>query len=140
MYAIRSYYASGGQNTTHTYLDQGEFPVTLTVYSQQGCVDTITKNIEIVDDHRIYFPNAINLRSPGNDEFYPIGVGVDEDNYQMTIYNRWGEMIFQTRDWYTHWQGRYDMDKGDYVPQGVYTYVVKLRDKYGKDYTRNNFV
>ncbi len=126
---------SGGQNTTHTYLDQGEFPVTLTVYSQQGCVDTITKNIEIVDDHRIYFPNAINLRSPGNDEFYPIGVGVDEDNYQMTIYNRWGEMIFQTRDWYTHWQGRYDMDKGDYVPQGVYTYVVKLRDKYGKDYT-----
>ncbi len=126
---------SGGQNPTHTYLEQGEFPVTLTVYSQQGCVDTVTKIIEIIDDHRIYFPTAINLRSPGNDEFYPIGVGVDEENYKMTIYNRWGEMVFQTSDWYTHWKGRYDMDKGDYVPQGVYTYVVVLRDKYGKDYT-----
>jgi PKD repeat protein len=126
---------SGGQNPTHTYLEQGEFPVTLTVYSQQGCLDTVTKNIEIIDDHRIYFPTAINLRSPGNDEFYPIGVGVDEESYRMTIYNRWGELIFTTNDWYTHWKGRYEMDKGDYVPQGVYTYVVVLRDKYGKDYT-----
>ncbi len=126
---------SGAQDPSHAFLDQGEFPVTLTVYSQEGCVDTITKNIEIIDDHRIYFPTAINLRSPGNDEFYPIGVGVDEENYQMTIYNRWGEMVFTTKDWYTHWQGRYSMDKGDYVPQGVYTYVVTLRDKYGKDYT-----
>ena len=81
---------SGMQNPTHVYMEQGEFPVTLTVASAQGCVDTITKNINIIDDHRIYFPTAINLRSPGNDEFYPIGVGVDEDNYRMTIYNRWG--------------------------------------------------
>ena len=126
---------SGNQNPVHVYMAQGEFPVTLTVYSQEGCLDTVTKIIEIIDDHRIYFPTAINLRSPGNDEFYPIGVGVDEENYQMTIYNRWGEMIFTTKDWNTHWKGRYNLDKGDYVPQGVYSYVVTLRDKYGKDYT-----
>ncbi len=126
---------SGAQHPIHAYMEQGEFPVTLTVYSQEGCTDSIVKTIEIIDDHRIYFPTAINLRSPGNDEFYPIGVGIDEDNYQMTIYNRWGEMIFTTKDWSTHWKGRYSMDKGDYVPQGVYTYVVTLRDKYGKDYT-----
>lgn len=131
---------SGSQNPVHVYMEQGEFPVTLTVYSQEGCLDTVTKIIEIIDDHRIYFPTAINLRSPGNDEFYPIGVGVDVDNYQMTIYNRWGEMIFTTKDWSTHWKGRYNMDKGDYVPQGVYTYVVTLRDKYGKDYTYSGTV
>ena len=124
---------SKAQNPTHTYMEQGEFPVTLTVASLHSCLDSITKNIVINEDHRIYFPTAINLRSPGNDEFYPIGVGIDEENYEMTIYNRWGEPIFTTKDWYTHWKGRYNMDKGDYVPEGVYTYVVKLRDKYGKD-------
>jgi PKD repeat protein len=123
------------QNPVHIYMAQGEFPVTQRVYSQQGCVDSVTKYITINEDHRIYFPTAINLRSPGNDEFYPIGVGVDVDNYQMTIYNRWGEVIFTTTDWNTHWKGRYSQDKGDYVPQGVYVYVVTLRDKYGKDYT-----
>ncbi len=126
---------SGNQNPVHVYLEQGEFPVTLTVYSQEGCTDTVVKMIDIIDDHRIYFPTAINLRSPGNDEFWPIGVGIDEDNYTMTIYNRWGEMIFTTRDYSQHWKGRYSQDKGDYVPQGVYSYVVTLRDKYGKDYT-----
>lgn len=126
---------SGSQNPVHVYLEQGEFPVTLTVYSQEGCIDTVVKMIDIIDDHRIYFPTAINLRSPGNDEFWPIGVGIDEDNYTMTIYNRWGELIFTTRDYSQHWKGRYSQDKGDYVPQGVYSYVVTLRDQYGKDYT-----
>jgi PKD repeat protein len=125
---------SGVQSPTHVYMEQGEFPVTLVVVNTQSCLDSITKNIVIMEDHRIYFPTAINLRSPGNDEFYPIGVGVDTDNYQMTIYDRWGELIFTTKDWNTHWKGRYN-NKGDYVPQGVYTYIVTLRDKYAKDYT-----
>ncbi|HOZ29751.1 MAG TPA: PKD domain-containing protein, partial [Bacteroidales bacterium] len=125
---------SGAQNPTHVYMEQGEFPVTLVVVNTQSCIDSIVKNIVIMEDHRIYFPTAINLRSPGNDEFYPIGVGIDEDNYQMTIYDRWGELIFTTKDWNTHWEGRFN-NKGDYVPQGVYTYIVTLRDKYGKDYT-----
>lgn len=126
---------SAAQDPTHTFMEQGVFPVSLTVASSHGCIDSITKNITINEEHRIYFPTAINLRSPGNDEFYPIGVGVDEENYQMTIYDRWGEPIFTTKDWNVHWKGRYTMNKGDYVPQGVYSYVVKLRDKYGKDRT-----
>ena len=130
---------SSETNPTHVYFNQGEFPVTLTVYSQYACKDTVTKQITIIDDLRIYFPTAINLRSPGNNEFYPKGVGIDVENYQMTIYNRWGEIIYTTRDYNGRWQGRYNNNKGDFVPQGVYTYVVTLRDKYGKDYTFSGY-
>jgi hypothetical protein len=130
---------SSSQNPTNVYFREGEFPVTLIVYSQHACVDSITKEVSIIDDLRIYFPTAINLRSPGNHEFYPKGVGIDVENYQMTIYNRWGEEIYTTTNYDARWQGRYSNNKGDFVPQGVYTYLVTLRDKYGRDYTFSGF-
>lgn len=126
---------SSEQSPTHVYFAQGEYPVKLLVYSKHACKDSIVKHVNIIDDMRIYFPTAINVRSPGNHEFYPKGVGIDVENYRMSIFNRWGEMIYTTRNYDDRWQGRYNNNKGDYVPQGVYTYVVTLRDKYGKDYT-----
>ncbi|MDD4150200.1 MAG: gliding motility-associated C-terminal domain-containing protein [Bacteroidales bacterium] len=119
---------------------EDEFPVLRPAYSQDGYIDTTLTAMESIPDYRIYFPTAINLRSLGNDEFYPIGVGVDEEAYQMTIYSRWGEIIFTTKNWNTHWKGRYDFDKGDYVPQGVYNYVVTLRDINAKSHTHTGTV
>jgi hypothetical protein len=128
-------YDSGEQHPSHTFYGQGEFPVTLIAYSQDGCVDTVVHNIDIIEDHRLYMPTAINIRTPGNDELYPKGVGFDYDTYNFAVYNRWGEMIFATNNINEHWKGRYNQNKGDYVPQGVYSWIITLQDKWGKDHT-----
>ncbi|HQL70454.1 MAG TPA: PKD domain-containing protein, partial [Bacteroidales bacterium] len=128
-------YTSGEQNPQHTYFTYGLFPVQLVAFSQEGCSDTVVKNVEIIESLLFYVPNAINIRTPGNDEFYPKGSGVDLLSYEMTIFNRWGEEIFHTNDFYARWQGRYNQNKGDYVPQGVYAWIITLKDKWGKDHT-----
>ncbi|NLA25555.1 MAG: PKD domain-containing protein, partial [Bacteroidales bacterium] len=128
-------YKSGLQNPQHTYLDYGKYPVKLIAYSKEGCSDTVVKAVEIIEDMLFYVPTAINVRSPGNNEFYPKGTGIDFLSYTLTVYNRWGEPIFITHDFNERWQGRYSNNKGDYVPQGVYAWVITLTDKWGKDHT-----
>jgi len=123
------------QNPDHVFSEAGEIPVTLIAYNNIGCTDTIVQSVNIIEEHRFYVPNAINVRSPGNDEFYPHGVGIDITSYEMTIFNRWGEPIFTTKDINEHWKGRSNNNMGDYVQQGVYTWVITLRDKFGKDHT-----
>lgn len=131
---------SGSQNPEHTYYSQGIFPVQLVAFSQEGCSDTIVKNVEIIEDLLFYVPTAINIRTPGNDEFYPKGSGIDLLSYEMSVFDRWGEEIFHTNDFYEHWQGRYNQNRGDYVPQGVYAWLITLKDKYGKDHTYTGYV
>ncbi len=123
------------QNPDYIFDEAGEIPVTLIAYNNIGCTDTVVKNVNIIEEHRLYVPNAINVRSPGNNEFYPHGVGIEYNSYEMTIFNRWGEPIFTTRDINEHWQGRSNNNMGDYVQQGVYTWVITLKDKFGKEYT-----
>ncbi len=122
------------QNPDYIFEEFGDIPVTLIAYNNIGCTDTITQEVQIIEEHRFYAPNAINLHSPGNNEFYPIGVGIDYDFYQMSIFNRWGELIFTTNDIEEHWLGRTENNKGDYVQNGIYTWVITLRDKFGKDH------
>ncbi len=131
---------SGLQNPEHTYYVHGTFPVQLIAYSAEGCADTVVKNVEIIESLLFYMPTAINVRHPGNDEFYPKGSGVDLLSYEMTVFNRWGEEVFRTNDFYERWQGRYNNNKGDYVPQGVYAWIVTLKDKWGKDHSFSGYV
>lgn len=128
------------QNPDYIFTEAGEIPVKLIAYNTIGCTDTITKNVNIIEEHRFYVPTAINVRSPGNDEFYPKGVGIDINTYEMEIFNRWGESIFITNDINEHWQGRYNQNKGEYVQQGIYAWVITLRDNYGKDHTYSGMV
>ena len=122
---------SNNRHPSHLYRSPGEFDVKLKILSDFLCADTVIKKVTIVEDHKIYFPSAINLRSFENSEFYPQGSGIDEDYYELTIYGRFGDIIFTTKDFNQAWQGRYNNNKGDFVAQGTYSYVAKLRDKKG---------
>ena len=122
------------QHPDYIFEETGDIPVTLIAFNNIGCTDTITQEVHIIEEHRFYVPTAINLHSPGNNEFYPKGVGIDYDTYEMTIFDRWGNPLFSTNNIEEHWQGRFEQNKGDYVPQGIYTWVITLRDKFGKEH------
>jgi gliding motility-associated-like protein len=64
-----------------------------------------------------------------NKIFIPVNVFVTTANYQFSIYNNWGTLIFQTTDTQTGWNGTY---KGSLVQEGVYVYVVRFENSDGQ--------
>lgn len=70
----------------------------------------------------IHVPTAI-IPQGDNNEFRPVISFEEPGSYRMTIYNRWGQQIFETMDITEAWDGRYN---GEIVQQGVYTYLITL--------------
>jgi hypothetical protein len=106
-------------NTLQGYL------VTLTVTSDLGCTDVAQIYIGYNEGENIYIPNTFTPDGDGfNQTFQPIFTsGYDPFNFAMFIYNRWGELIFETHDVNIGWDGSYGMDGKD-VHQGIYTYKI----------------
>ena len=74
---------------------------------------------------RIYIPTAFSPNGDGlNDTFGPVGEGINE--FKITVYDRWGEVIFTSHDISTKWDGRH---KGSPVPFGSYNYELVASGK-----------
>jgi gliding motility-associated-like protein len=108
----------------------GTYPLTLIVTTDQGCIDSITKLIKIADELIYYVPNTFTPDGNGvNNTFYPVMTnGVDPSNYELLIFNRWGEMIFGSKDLKSGWDGTY---KGQIVNDGTYIWKLKFQTKMG---------
>lgn len=133
---------NGEENTTgiitlptHTFSDTGYYDVSLFVTSSFGCVSEYSETIYIEGDYTFYTPNAFTPNGDGdNDRFRPLGIGIDEDNYEFYIFNRWGQLIYEGYNPSDEWDGTYNnvMSQED-----VYVWMVKTRDGNGdpKTYT-----
>ncbi|MBI5218010.1 MAG: gliding motility-associated C-terminal domain-containing protein, partial [Bacteroidia bacterium] len=115
----------------HTFEDAGIYHVWLFVTNEYGCKDSVMHDIEVQQEHTFYAPTAFDPTSPRGNKFNPQGVGIDENNYQLWIFDRWGEIIFETKDLYEYWNGKF-FGNGDYVKSGTYAWIVKLKDIHGK--------
>lgn len=77
---------------------------------------------------RFYVPNAFVPESINN-IFIPLNVFVDPEDYQFSIFNRWGQVVFQTSDPKAGWDGTAN---GYLSPQGVYVYIIKYKNSQNK--------
>lgn len=110
------------ENPTVVYPGVGEYTVTLIAVDVIGCIDTVSRVINI--GSTLYIPNTFTPDGNRfNNEFEPVGYNMDILN--MEIYNRWGEVIFESeKEGRLSWDGTY---KGRPCPDGVYTYKVRYR-------------
>lgn len=117
-------------NTTHFYMYEGEYMVNLLASNIYGCKDTASAIITIRPQFAVYIPNAFTPDGNGlNDIFTPVGIGIMEDEYQMLIYDRWGNLVFSSNNLNVGWDGSI---KGEPQPKdGVYTYKITLVDVFG---------
>lgn len=92
----------------------------------QGCVQEGYISATLSDfNARVFVPNAFSPNNDGiNDAFFAQGIGVDE--YELTIWNRWGDQIFRTTDFNAVWDGSFE-GREHYVQNEVYTYQIKYR-------------
>lgn len=88
-------------------------------------------------DPLVYIPNAFIIHGE-NPAFLPIVSLYDFDSYLLTIYDRWGGMIFQTQDRNEGWNG--EAEFGDLKPEGTYVYHLVFYDREGKEYNYRGFV
>ncbi len=123
-YINRSAVAYNRPEYYYSFQDTGLFLVSLEVINEYGCRDTNTKEIFVFPDPKFEMPNAFTpFSSYGlNDQFKPIGLVVAK-HYSLQIYNRWGELIFETKNPTEGWNGQY---QGKKCQQGVYAYSVSV--------------
>lgn len=104
--------------------------------NQYGCKSTDDLNIEITNYYSIYIPNVFTPNFDGiNDTFLVYGVGIS--NVEVSIFDRWGESLFNSKDQLKGWDGVY---KGEICKQDVYTYVVNFTSLDGKKHTKTGHV
>jgi gliding motility-associated-like protein len=113
-------------NAVHLYAVPKDYTVSLVVTNVFGCSDTTYQRITVRPDVAIYIPNVFTPDADGlNDVFKPAGVGLQNLNYKMQIFDRWGNLIFTSEDFNEGWDGTY---KGKPVPVGVYAYYIVVYD------------
>lgn len=114
----------------HTYQRTGTFNVRLIAESFGGCTDTVTHLLEVNPEFTLFIPTAFTPNGDGiNEVFFVYGAEISEFN--MKMYDRWGNLIFESADLYEGWDGR---AKGgtEIAQQDVYVYKVFVKDFEGK--------
>lgn len=131
--ATEYYWSFGDGNSSYDvdisylYTTIGDYQVTLVAANEFGCSDTAYQ--EVITNSTLVFPNAFTPNTDGpsggiydvmslnNDIFFPYTSGVTE--FQILIFNRWGELIFESNDINIGWDGYYN---GELCQQGVYAF------------------
>ncbi len=108
--------------------DSGYYAIKLYVKSDRGCEDSIEKIIAINGELNTFIPSAFTPDGDGlNDVFIPSVAGADPNDYELLIFDRWGELIFQSKNPSLGWDG---VKKGNLVKNDVYSWKVEFKDKY----------
>ena len=115
---------------SHIYEENGEYFVHLEIETFANCIDTISKKV-IVDEYSFYIPNSFIPSSNDLENKFFKGYGIGIENYELKIFSRWGELIFETQNLVEGWDGTYHNNE-NICPIGVYTYSVFIENIYGE--------
>jgi gliding motility-associated-like protein len=115
------------------------YPVTLYVTNDNNCVDSVTNYVIVNNEVLFYAPNSF---TPDGDEFNQVWkitiAGIDSEGFILSIYNRWGELIWESRDPSISWDGTFN---GQKVPLGTYNWTLQAGDEQNDErYFFNGYV
>ena len=120
----------------HQFQSKGTYNVQLSIEDDNGCKDSTTKIIIVKDEHTFYVPNSFTPDKDGhNDNFCVKHHSLREDTYNITIYNRFGQIVFQSSNPNECWDGQYENEN---APHGVYSYYISYQDFEGWIYDYTN--
>lgn len=85
-----------------------------------GCVSTAVVIVEVTDDFELFLPTMFSPNGDGENDTYR-ALGTPLDNYSMLIFNRWGQVVFETTDYQGAWDGSF---AGRALPPGAFVVQV----------------
>jgi gliding motility-associated-like protein len=93
---------------------------TVTVYTQYGCKASSSVNLLEVCPPRLFISNSFTPNDDKTNDYYNV-YGARIANFHMFIFNRWGEIIYESKDMHEAWDGVY---RGELMPIGVYPWII----------------
>lgn len=105
----------------------GIYEVVLIVENEAGCTAQKTASVEIRDELQVFVPNAFTPNGDGiNDVFFVSGTDIDPDHFELTIFNRWGNVVFYSTDPNEVWMGEFKRDSAYYAPIEIYNFRLSV--------------
>ncbi|MBI4648531.1 MAG: gliding motility-associated C-terminal domain-containing protein [Bacteroidia bacterium] len=144
-YALILYWDFGDGTTSraseiwHSYITHGIYTIELIAESFESCFDTTSLTVMVNDVSTFYAPDAFTPNNDGtNDEFMLFTNGILKDYFYFAIYDRWGNLIFETQNIEDRWDGK----NKRHVPvkSGVYKWFAVYRDQYNFEYKKSGEV
>jgi len=120
--------AGSGTEFAVTFNTPGNYPITLTVTTADGCTHTYTYN-QIVIPTEIIIPNVFSPNGDGHNDALVFEGAQYYPNTSLSVFNRWGQEVFTSTNYKNTWRPSKD------TPDGTYFYILKLNT--GKEYTGN---
>lgn len=132
-------------NPAHKYTNVGFYTTSLLAVSENGCTDVTDQLITVISDVQFataFTPNlnsgnggSYDINDYSNDVFFPYVQGVVD--YDLMIFNRWGELIFRSTDVKIGWDGYFN---GKLCQQDAYVYKVNMAFFDGRKYSKTGSV
>ncbi|HLP32143.1 MAG TPA: gliding motility-associated C-terminal domain-containing protein [Bacteroidia bacterium] len=125
---------------THVYEQPGEYTVKLIINPGLPCADSTEQKIELSDSTQQFFvPNVITPNQDDKNEgWYVAGLDPACDQVHVRIYNRWGQLMFETKDVTEKWYGT--NERNFESPAGEYFYIVEIKRKTGYHKTHTGHI
>lgn len=120
---------SNDQHPSLKYIDTAHYPVQLIVSNNLNCWDTSLQSVWALPEFLIYVPNAFTPNVDNLNEGFAPRATAYYLKYNMRIYDRWGELMFETDQLSESWDGVY---QGTACESGVYIYYIHVVDLFGK--------
>ena len=107
----------------------GTYPILLYVWNATGCKDSIIGEVNVVNDVVLFAPNIFTPDGDSFNEFWRVFInGIDIYDFHLTMFNRWGEIVWESYNPEGAWNGRYGDQ--EIVKDGVYVWVIEAKDTY----------
>lgn len=118
------------ENPCYDWADRvGTYEICVVATSPAGCTDTFCETITNTFSRKITFYNVFTPNGDGqNDEFIIDGKSIE--TFEMKIFNRWGERVFETTNVDDTWNGKVN-NTGATCPEGTYFYIVNYKFEFG---------
>lgn len=118
-------------NPTIQYPEEPEsYEVELVALTDEGCSDTAKTVITILDRIIFYVPNTFTPDNDNfNETFQPVFYsGFEPQDFNLLIFNRWGEIVFESNDASIGWDGTYGSDNSRIVKDGTYVWKIEFKE------------
>jgi len=127
------------QDPQYYFSDIGFYGVKLLAQNEFACIDTITQQVKVAFDMvfppTAFSPNAL-LEKDREFRIYSKGIGIE--GYNLQVFNRWGEVIFESLSQELGWNGK--MQNDNFAPAGVYPWVIQYLDFLGDQHKQQGTV
>ena len=125
-------YSTTDEHFSYAFPDDepGTYSVCLDAWTDNNCHDSVCYTVAIDPSFHLYAPNAITADGDGmNDFFFIQGRSIDESDFELFIFDRWGKQVFYTQDLTQPWDGTTPSERK--LETEVFVWKVVTKDKFG---------